>query len=325
MSDAGFHDLLEGKGESARMQIARRVGGRLVLEDLPDTELRAAEALARDLVNDAIERVRQELSQAVRHAKYLPRDIALKIAHDVDSVACPFLEVTEVFSDAEWQQLVLTISRGARIAVARRTSMTEGLALALAELGDSLVAESLVENPAAPTTLTVCDALIERFETSTWVLDKLAERDGLSEAIAVKLYAKISAAAREKLSQTYGLADYTEPIGVDAEFGAILQLVRDTPEARLPTLAGNLRDEGNLTHSLLLRALREGLLAFFEAAVAQLSGVALTKVRSAVRHGGLGPVTELFGQAGIRRTVHGEYWDALQSARGNADASESAA
>ncbi len=230
MSDAEFHELLEGKGESARIQIARRVGDRLMLEDLPDAECRAAEALARGLLDDAIERVRQELSKAVRHARFLPRDIALKIAHDVDSVACPFLEVTEVFSDAEWQRLVLTISRGARIAVAWRTSMTEGLALALAELGDSLVAESLVANTDAPATVTVCDALIERFETSTWVLDKLAERDGLNEAIAVKLYAKISAAARQKLSETYGLADYTEPIGFDAEFAAILQLVRDTPE-----------------------------------------------------------------------------------------------
>ncbi len=324
MSDAEFHELLEGKGESARIQIARRVGDRLMLEDLPDAECRAAEALARSLLNDAIERVRQELSKAVRHARYLPRDIALKIAHDVDSVACPFLEVTEVFSDAEWQRLVLTISRGARIAVAWRTSMTEGLALALAELGDSLVAESLVANTDAPATVTVCDALIERFETSTWVLDKLAERDGLNEAIAVKLYAKISAAARQKLSETYGLADYTEPIGFDAEFAAILQLVRDTPEPRLSKLVGNIHNEGNLSHPLLLRALRDGLLAFFEAAVSHFSGLALTKVRSAVRHGGLGPVTELFDQAGIRRTMHGEYWHALQSARIKAHASEPA-
>ncbi len=307
--------ILDRKDEKARMQIARRVGGRIALGHLPDAERLAAEALARDLVNDAIECVRQELSKAVRHAKYLPRDIALKIAHDIDSVACPFLEVTEVFSDAEWQQLVLTISRGARIAVARRTSMTEGLALALAELGDSMVAERLVENPAAPMTSTVCDALIGRFETSTWVLDKLAEREGLVEEIAVKLYAKISAAAREKLSQKYGLPDYTEPIGVEAEFGAILQLVRDTPEPKLPILAGRLRDEGNLTHSLLLMALRKGLIAFFEVAVSHLSGVALTKVQSVVRHGGLGPVTVLFGQAGIRRTVHEDYWEALQHAR----------
>ncbi len=320
-----LHNLLEGKDDNARMQIARRVGSRIALGHLPDAERLAAEALARDLVNDAIECVRQGLSSAVRHAKYLPRDIALKIAHDIDSVACPFLEVTEVFSDAEWQQLVLTISRGARIAVARRTSMTDGLALALAELGDSMVAESLVENPAAPVTSTVCDALIERFETSTWVLDKLAEREGLVEAIAIKLYAKISGAAREKLSQSYGLPDYTELIGAEAESTAILRLVRNTPESRLPILAGNLREERNLTNSLLLMALRKGLIAFFEVAVSHLSGVPLTKVRNAVWHGGLDPVTELFGQAGIHRAVHEEYWEALQHARRKHHASVPAA
>ena len=325
MGEHGFHNLLRGKDENVRRQIAHRVGDRIARGRLPDVERLAAEALARDLVDDAIGNVRRELSRSVRHAKYLPRDIALKIAHDIDAVASPFLEITEVFSDAEWQQLVLTISRGARIAVARRTSMTEGLALALAELGDSMVAECLVDNPAAPMTSTVCDSLIERFETSTWVLDKLAEREGLAEAIAVKLYAKISAAAREKLSQTYGLPDYTEPIGVEAEFAAILRLVRDTPDSRLPALAGNLREEGNLTHSLLLLALRDGLVAFFEVAASHLSGVALTKVRSVVRHGGLGPVTELFDQAGVRRAVHEEYWEALQHARARHHVSEPAA
>ena len=316
--DADLRSLLDDKDEDARVQIAHRIGEHLSTEELAVAERLAAEALARDLVRDAIERVRRELSLAVRHAKYLPRDIALKIAHDVDSVACPFLEVTDVFSEGDWQQLVLTISRGARIAAARRTSMTEGLALALAELGDSVVAETLIANAAAPMTPAVGHVLIDRFQTSAWVLDKLAERDGLIVEIAAKLYPKVSAAAREKLSSSYHLADYTDPIGVEAETAALLRLIREAPESRLMAVVESLRREKRLTHVLLLMALRDGLLRFFEVAVSALSNSRLEQVARVVLRGGAAPMTQLLARCHIPQALHGDFWDALQLARGRA-------
>jgi uncharacterized protein (DUF2336 family) len=265
--DAELRTLLGDKNEGARTQIAQRVGERLSLTDLPDAERLAAEHLARDLVRDAIERVRQELSIAVSHAKHLPRDIALKIAHDVDSVACPFLEVTDVFLEADWQQLVLTISRGARIAVARRTSMSDGLALALAEIGDAVVAKALVANKTAPMTLAVGQALIDRFQNSAWVLDKLAERSGLNAAIAAKLYPKVGAAARAKLASSYSLADHTDPIGVDAEATALLHFIREAPESHLLAIVECLRQQKRLSPAFLLLAVRGGLLTFLQIAI----------------------------------------------------------
>jgi uncharacterized protein (DUF2336 family) len=312
---AELQTLLGEKDEGARVQIAQRVGARLSLADLPEAERRAAELLARDLVRDAIERVRQELSIAVRHAKHLPRDIALKIAHDVDAVACPFLEVTEVFSEADWQQLVLTISRGARIAAARRTSMSDGLALALAETGDAVVAETLVANQAAPMTLALGQALIDRFRDSAWVLDKLAERNGLTAELAGRLYPRVGAAAREKLSRSYGMAGRTDPIGLEAEGTALLGVMRGAPEARLLAIVESLRQEGKLGSTLLLLALRDGLLEFFAVALSALSNSRLEEVRSLVSRGGAMPMTQLLARCQIPRVLHGEFWEALQLAR----------
>ncbi len=119
------HDFVNSQGEEARVQIALRTGSSLAHDDISEADRRAAELIAYVLAEDAIERVRIELSKAIRHAKHLPRDLALKLAHDVDSVSCPFLEVTEVFSECDWQQLVLTISRNAQVAVARRSSISD--------------------------------------------------------------------------------------------------------------------------------------------------------------------------------------------------------
>ena len=99
MVDDDPPDHLSSMDDGTRRRIARRVGEQLSLENLPDAERLAGEALARELVADMVALVRIEFAKAVRNAKYLPKDIALKIAHDVGSVACPFLEITEVFSE----------------------------------------------------------------------------------------------------------------------------------------------------------------------------------------------------------------------------------
>lgn len=315
MLDAELDDLLGSKDEAARSEIARRVGQRLLIDDLSDANRRAAEALARELAHDAIERVRCELSKAIRHSKFLPRDIALKIAHDVDSVACPFLEVTDVFSESDWQQLILTISRGALIAVANRSSMNEGLALALNDLGDSVVAETLIENSATPMTEPVCHTFMDRFGSDTWILDKLAHRDDLIVEIVVKLTEKVSAAAREKLLRSYRMPDHTEPIMAEADTATILSLIRDAPEARLPTLAESLKQENKLTHHLLLAAARKNLLAFFGAALSALAAVRLDQVNSVILHSGTKAVIKLFEQARIPAAMYDDFWEALEVAR----------
>jgi uncharacterized protein (DUF2336 family) len=309
--------LMNGKDDLARSVIAQRVGERLSSPaPLDDVERRAAEALAKLLAHDAAERVRSELAKSIRNAKYLPRDIALKIAHDIDSVACPFLEVTEVFSESDWQQLVLTISRSARVAVARRSTMSESLALTLAELGDLAVAETLVDNRATPMTKLVCGTLIDRFETEVSLLDKMAYRDDLLIDVVVRLTIKVSSAAREKLLSSYRMADYTEVIGAEAEAGTLLGIIRETPASGMTALARALRREAKLTDYLLLSAAGENLVEFVVAALSDRTGNRVEQVRGILLHADRRNVIGVLKQAKIPDVLHDGLWSALTFARG---------
>ncbi len=315
MAGSGEDNLLQGQNENARISIAQRVGARLSTADIPAAERQAAEALARQLAADAIERVRTALSTAVATATNLPRDLALKIAHDVDAVACPFLEITEVFSESDWEQLILTISRGAAVAVARRAKMPESLALTLARFGDTIVAEAFVENRAAPMTEPVCDTLIDRFESSTWILDKLADRDDLLTAIAARLTTLVSAKAREKLEQQYRLSEDAGSTMSKAEKLAILQLVRDTPVTHLPTLVRQLNNDRKISHGLLLKALREDLLEFFAAALAETTRTPQRTVRPLILRGTASEVLAFFRKARLPAARLDDYWKALMESR----------
>lgn len=307
--------LLKGKGEDARVQIAQLVGQSLANDDLAKSDQRASEMFARALVQDAVERVRCELSKAIRHAKHLPRELALKLAHDVDAVSCPFLEVTEVFSDSELQQLLLTITRGASIAIAQRSRMSESLAQSLAQSGDSIVAETLLENPTAPMTEPVCHTLMDRFASENWVLDKMALRDDLITEIAIKLTAQVSVAMREKLVNTYRLPRHTEPLADEAETGAVLQIIRKTAGKDLIEAARVLMRENRLTPQLLQLALQKDERAFLEAGFSVLSGRSMEHVRSVINRAGPDAIIQLLRKVDIPEEMHGGFQQGIELLR----------
>lgn len=317
MDELDPQELLSGMDDEARAQIAQRVGASLSGEELPAADYRAAELLAYNLARDAIEQVRVALSDAVRRASSLPRDLALTIAHDVDAVACPFLEVTEVFSESEWQSLILTISRGARIAVARRENLSDGLTLSLAEIGDSVVAETLIENRSAPMGETVCDTLLERFASEIWVVDKLADRDDLLGDVVVKLVSRVSEAARQKLAATYDLDDFTAPLAAEAETAAILNSMRALTVTDLIAAAETLHNDKKLTPSLLLAAARDGQPAFFEVGLSVVSGRSLTHVRSVLERADEKTVRGLFTKTGVPDYLMEEFWAQVENLRQN--------
>lgn len=315
MRDLDVGNFVDEKDEDARVEIARRVGACLCTENLPASERKAAEALAWYLATDAIVRVRAALADALKDAKFLSKELAAKIAHDIDDIACPFLEVTDVFDDDDWCELVKTISAGALLAVARRTSMSEGLAAAIANAADVKAAEELIDNSAAPMTPPVCNPVIDNHGEAQQVMDRLSERPDLHPEIAAKLITRVSEAAREKLSERYDLPNHLAPVVAEAELASVIQLIKQTSAARMGSVAKQLQDEDKLDHQLLIASLRDDAVEFFEAAMALLTSADLLKIKRAVRLDGPEEFSDLLGQADVPTAIHGEFWQALQQAR----------
>ncbi|MBL8705849.1 MAG: DUF2336 domain-containing protein [Rhodospirillales bacterium] len=307
--------LLTHHDEATRLAIAQRVGQRLGDDAVTEADRQAAEQLVAALAQDAIDRVREALAVSVRNAEHLPRPVALRIAHDIDSVACPFLEFTKVFSESDWQQLVLTLSRSSLVAVARRTPMTEQLAASLATVGDADVATTLARNKAAPMTPPVCLPLLERFEPFSDVLEVLAERDDLVEEVALRLTTMVSEAARAKMRRLYDMPEQTALLGAEAEATSLVALVRKTQPDRLEALARSMRKLGKLTDFFLLRAARERLSGFLAAAIAERTGRPVEAVARILLRGSSMEVAALLREAGVNQAIYEEFWLALSATR----------
>lgn len=315
VQDAQTNQFLTDMDDDGRVLVATRVGSVLSEDATSAADRRAAELLAQDLAKDAIERVRCALSDAIKNASHLPRSLAMMIAHDVDSVACPFLEATEVFSEADWQSLLLTISRNARVSAARRPSMTDSLALSLAEIGDSVVAETLVENPFTPMNVAVCDTLLQRFESEIWVLDRMAAREDLLADIVTKLVMKVSAAARDKMAAAYDLEDFTAPVAAQAESIAVLKTVATMSRQELVAAAETLHAGQRLTPYLMLDALRDRQLAFLEAAISVISSRSIEHVRSVLERADAATVAKLLDSAGVPAAMLDDFRTEIEAVR----------
>jgi uncharacterized protein (DUF2336 family) len=157
---------------------------------------------------------------------------------------------------------------------------------------------------------------MERFNSEVRILDKLALRDDLIREIALKLTLHVSAAAREKLCNSYNLPDSIVQLAVETEIGAVLDIVSKTPEEDLMTVAQTLSNQNKLTPRLLLQMLREDQIAFFEVALSVHSSRSLEHVRSVIRHAGKQAVSKLLDRSRIPQPMHEMYWHALQTVRG---------
>jgi len=301
--------LLSNKSENTLVGIARRTGSCLAQDSISESDRRAAEQIARILAREAIERVRCELSNAIRHSKYLPRDLAMMLAHDVDSVSCPFLEVTEVFSDSDWKSLILTIGRSTMVAVARRTSINESLALSLAEMGDIPVVETLLENPVTPMDGSVGHVILDRFSSNSRILDKLGQRDDLIADAVVRMTKIIAAAAREKMETKYNSRDFTYLVVAEAEVAAILEAVEKVSVKNLIPVAVNLQCEGSLKPLLVLSALKKRKLGFLVAALSVMTGYDIGNVARVLEGGALDQLILLLKKAHIPGELHAVFWN----------------
>lgn len=298
-----IEELFRGKSEAERPILARSAGAHFAGPGGSLSDRRAAEELANHLARDAIEAVREQLSKAVRHCRFLPHDVAMTIAHDVDAVSCPFLEVTEVFSEADWRQLVRSISSGARVTVARRPDLSEGVVESLAEAGDAQVAETLIGNMKAPINQTAYSAIIVRLEETPWILDSMVEQRSLPPEVAVMLVSKVSKAAQEKLAERYDLNDFTSPVVAEATDGTLLRVIQDADSGQLLEYARSLYRLGELDPSFLMQALQFGCLEFFEAAMAVRGGIPIDNARKLIRGGGDRAILRLCEKARIPQAL----------------------
>jgi uncharacterized protein (DUF2336 family) len=268
--------LMSEPSPDLRAELAEKVAADLSANGLTPAEVKLAQDIVRVLARDVEEKVRASLSRALRHSPNLPRDVARKLAEDIEFVSLPMLADSLVLTDQDLIEIVRLGSSIKQEAIASRPNLAETVSDALVTHGEEPAVVVLMANNSAKIAEATFHRAATRFANSDNVKEAMVLRETLPITVAERMVTMVSKALQAHLVNAHALAPATAAnIVMTSREHAIIRLSLGASDEELRHMVAQMHRNGRLTPSLVLRALCTGDIAFFEAAMAAKSDVPL--------------------------------------------------
>src|SRR3990172_10003795 len=161
LTQAEVARFLSDPSAETRAETAAKIAAQFNGPTLNEGERRLAEEIFRFMVRDAEVRVREALSRNLKTSRDLPHDVALALAHDVESVALPMLEASVVLTDKDLIEIIRGANPGKQVAIARRPTVSGSVADALIDSRHREAVATLVGNDGADLTEAALQRVID--------------------------------------------------------------------------------------------------------------------------------------------------------------------
>ncbi len=300
LTQADVARLLTEPSASVRAEVADKLAREIDSSLLTEAELQIAHDIIRAMAKDVELAVRRALSQSLRGARHLPHDVALRLANDVEAVALPILANSPVVTDTDLMELIRNGSAQKQETIAGRAGVSEQVADALATQGSETAVAVLMGNAQARIAAASLATALDRFADSDRVKANIVHRADLPVTIAERLVVMVSARL-----QSYLISHHELPVSLATDMvlqsreRATLHLSLGSSEQELERLVRQMHRNQRLTPLLVLRALCLGDLAFFEVALAVMSGIPPINARILIHDAGPNGLASLYEKAGM--------------------------
>jgi uncharacterized protein (DUF2336 family) len=300
LSQEDVERLLQDPSADGRSEVAGRVG-QSIESDLSAGERALAEQVLLMLARDAAVQVRAALAESIRHSAHVPREVALRLARDVDQVAFPLLRFSESLTDDDLSELVESTDDSGRDELAQRRTVSARLAERLIELGNEGTVVRLMQNEGAEIDEISFTRAVERFGAASNVPDAIAHRRLIPPRIAERLVQMVSDSVRQYLVSHHAMSpDVASDLILESRDRALKDLTGgDVARESAIALARRLHGNGTLTPALILRALCLGDTGFCEAGMSVLSGVPLINTQKLIHDAGGKGFEALYQRSGL--------------------------
>lgn len=284
--------------------------------DLSASDLSAAEGAMIMLLDDPSPLVRGALAQVFASAQKAPPIVVHALAADQPDVAIPVLSRSPLLSDEDLVDLFATAQPDAQVAIASRAMLTSPLAAAIAEVGCAQACLTLLENPDASIAIFSVDRIVERFGHLSAIREILMDRDDLPMATRQALLAKLSQTLAGFVTARHWLgSEHAEYAAREACEKATVALAADTPYEEISELMRHLRQSGQLTAGMVLRALLSGNVVLFEEALAELTGMPIDRVSAYIHDKHISGFRAIYAKAGLPDTAYPAFREAVAALR----------
>ena len=280
--------LLETPSDDVRIDTAEKVCVAYSSQTLNADQRAIAEEVFRLLVMDQSKAVRESISENLKFSEALPHDVAVKLARDVDdSVALPMLQCSQVLNDDDLIEIVQTMASDRMAVIAGRPHVSEGVVDELLERGDENVAVRLIRNEGADIGETSFENAYARFSGSENFDGAVVARDRIPVSVRSKVLAALTDSFMEVLSGSVDVSpSIISDIVIQSHDKLVMQMSDKTTESQIGELVTSLHERALLTQPILIRALCQGDILFFEIGMATLAGIPIANCRSLIYDAG---------------------------------------
>lgn len=274
LTEQDIRTLVKGATPDERARAARKLCATIDGTELSADDRALAADILRIMAADAAELVRRALADTLKASPLVPRDVAVRLSRDVETVCLPLLNFSPAFTDADLAEIVRLGGPVRQLAIAKRPTLSPTVTDSLAEHGSERAVTAACANPGAEFGESGLARVIDRFEKAEQVLAAVAYRRALPLAISERLVTLVSEQVREHLMIHALTAEAALEVATGTAERATVDLVDQAGRtADVKGFVAHLNVERRLTASLLLRALAHGHMTFFEHGVAELAGV----------------------------------------------------
>jgi uncharacterized protein (DUF2336 family) len=289
--------LADDDAEDVRAELAVKIGR--LMPGLSERESSHIFALTLEtlecLARDASVRVRALLAEEIKKLDCIPRDIALMLARDVESiVAAPILQYSPLLSDADLIEIIACGQvQEILTAIASRRPVSEPVSDRLVQSLDVPAVAALLVNPDARIRKETMDRIIEQAEDiNAWQMP-LALRADLSARAIRRIGSLVGASILEKLAARNDLSDGTR-IHLNRELRARLAETMPSPDKMSPADTVALaHKEGRLDGAFVEQVAQAGQREIVALALAQLANVSEQTVKKILSAGNAKPLVAL--------------------------------
>ena len=241
-----------------------------------------AELAMMALLDDPSPLVRRALALALADAREAPRPLILILAADQPDVAAAVLGRSPALTDADLVDFAAMGDDVAQTAIARRPDLKPGAIAALAEIGRRDAVLALIGNCEAALGAGALSRILARFGADAELREALLERPSLPASLRARIVVETAKDLGVTAARWLPPAR-AERVAREARDQAISSIASSCPPDERTELVRALRACGALTPALLLRSLIGGERDLFVAALAELSGLPLSRVAAFVR------------------------------------------
>ena len=284
--------------------------------DLSPDDRAAAEGALIMLLDDPSPLVRCELARALAFSENAPPAVIHGLAADQPEIATWVLEHSVLLVDADLVDAVAVGDTEVQTAIASRSDLPSAVSAAVAEVGAAEACLVLIENLEARIAPISFDRIVDRFGHLPVIRESLMVREDLPAATRHQLVAKLSETLVSLVTARAWLDEgRARRVAREACEKATVTVAATSAPGEVRPLIRHLRESGQLTAGLVLRALLSGNVGMFEEALADLSGMPLARVSAIVHDRGGAGFRALFDRAGLPASTYAAFREAVEAMR----------